>query len=189
MCAIVSNGSVNCWGRNDSGELGNGALTDSSVPVSVTGLDGPVTGLSGGMDYTCALLATGEVECWGANVSGLLGVSGPTQVTSPTVVNGLASAGLAVTSGDLDSCALLSDRSVRCWGFNLDGQLGNGTTTDSSQLVTVKGLTGVTALAAGNEFVCALLSGSVVKCWGENNAGQLGNGTMVNSSTPVTVLW
>jgi alpha-tubulin suppressor-like RCC1 family protein len=82
---------------------------------------------------------------------------------------------------------MLSGGTVQCWGDNKAGQLGNGTTTDSSVPVTVSGITNATAVAAGGLYACAMLSGSTVQCWGDNKAGQLGNGTTTDSSIPVSV--
>jgi alpha-tubulin suppressor-like RCC1 family protein len=92
----------------------------------------------------------------------------------------------SVTLGVSQSYALLADGSVRAWGSNSFGELGNGSTTNSSTPVTVSGLTGVTAVASLGNYACALVSGSA-RCWGRNDSGQLGNGTTTNSSTPVSV--
>ena len=74
-----------------------------------------------------------------------------------------------------------------CWGYNLFGQLGNGTTADSSTPVAVSGISTATSVTAGGDHACALLSGGSIKCWGYNGYGSLGNGTTTDSSTPVTV--
>lgn len=92
-----------------------------------------------------------------------------------------------VASGVYHSCATMTNDTVECWGQNGSGQLGDGTTTNSTTPVTVKGLHGVSALAAGEMFNCALLSNGTVQCWGDNSRGQLGNGTTTSSNTPVAV--
>jgi alpha-tubulin suppressor-like RCC1 family protein len=112
------------------------------------------------------------------------GLSGVTAISSGTGTFGFA-------------CAVVSG-SVECWGYNADGELGDGTTTGpdtcpggycSKVPVAVSGLTGVTAISAGSNFACAFQSGGSVQCWGDNGYGQLGNGTATPSSTPVAVVW
>ena len=98
---------------------------------------------------------------------------------------GIAGA-VAVSDGVLEDCALLARGSVKCWGDNVYGQLGNGTTANSPTPVTVKGIAKAKAVSAGNT-ACALLSGGSVKCWGDNANGALGNGTQKNSAIPVAV--
>jgi alpha-tubulin suppressor-like RCC1 family protein len=187
-CALTSSGGVKCWGWNQYGQLGNLSTTDSSVPVDVSGLASGVTDIAGGQAHTCAL-TSGGVKCWGDNFVGQLGNGTTTRSLSPVDVSGLASGVSAIAAGGSHTCAVTRVGGVKCWGWNRDGQLGNGTTTnDSLTPVAVLGLaSGVTAIAAGGGHTCAVTSDREVKCWGYNSNGQLGNGTTTNGLIPVDV--
>ena len=188
-CALFGDGTAQCWGRNDDGQLGDGTFTSSSTPLRVGGLTGAAA-VSGGFYHTCALLGDSTVQCWGRNAEGQLGNGTTIGSRVPGRVAGLPSA-TAVSGGFQHTCALLSDGTVQCWGRNLEGQLGDGTTTSSSTAVRVGGITGAVAVSAGILHTCALLANGTVKCWGavgpNNDFGQLGNGATTGSSTPVTV--
>ena len=138
----MTDGTVRCWGENDFGQLGNGTTAASTTPVQVAGIAGALN-VSAGWRHTCALLGDGTVQCWGQNQFAQLGDGTTTSRTTPVPVSAVAGA-VAVTAGWWHhSCALLGDGTVRCWGDNQWGQLGNGTTTDSLSPVTMSG-TGVT---------------------------------------------
>jgi alpha-tubulin suppressor-like RCC1 family protein len=190
-CAI-QNGGAWCWGGNNGGQLGNNSLTGSAVPVAVTNLGSGVTEISAGdhtlssQEHSCAI-QNGGVWCWGANWDGQLGNNSTTNSPIPVAVSGLASGVMALASGDSHTCALTTAGAVWCWGNNADGQLGDGTTTNSSIPLAVPGMgSGVTAIAAGAFETCAIQAGSA-KCWGDNAHGQLGNNNTTNSSSPVAV--
>jgi alpha-tubulin suppressor-like RCC1 family protein len=130
-CALLADGTVECWGTAREGELGNGSNTYSLTPVPVSGLTG-VTSLGAGELHTCAILAGGMAACWGDNQGGGLGNGTTGNVSAtPVPVSGLPSA-VAITAGLDFTCALLADGRVACWGLNGSGQLGDGTLTDSS---------------------------------------------------------
>ncbi len=186
-CALLADRTIRCWGYNNFGQLGNATTTDSSNPVSVTGIH-TATAISAGGDHSCAVLSSGRVRCWGYNVYGQLGGKGaPGDSTVPVVVTGIHTA-TAVAAGGFHSCAALAERTVRCWGSNRFGQLGDTSTTDSTTPVAVDGITTASgAPAAGGNHACTVLTGLRVRCWGFNGFGQLGNATTTDSSTPVTV--
>lgn len=188
-CAIRVDGKVFCWGANEAAQLGNGAWNESLIPTQVMGL-GAVEKIVSGERHTCVLTVSGGVKCWGFNEFGQLG-DGATYWASPTPkdVVGLASGVASLSAGRWHTCAITNAGGVKCWGWNQEGQLGDGTTTNSSVPVDVAGLSsGAFAVAAGWEHTCALINGGAVKCWGRNWAGQLGDGTFNDNLTPVSVL-
>lgn len=179
-CALTADGAVYCWGRNQAGQLGNGALAHSNVPALVSGLDGVqarVLAIASGEYQTCALLTDGSVRCWGQNGAGQLGNGhfGGSYAT-PAPVVGLAGRAVSLAAGDDHMCAVIEGGAAQCWGLNSHGQLGNGSATHSNTPVTVSGLTsGVTAMTAGRAFTCAIVNGGA-KCWGDGQSGQLADG-------------
>lgn len=185
-CAVLANGAVQCWGDNESGQLGNGANGFSGVPVSVAGISTART-TTAGESHSCALLSNGAVECWGANGFGQLGNGTRTDSSTPVLVRGVGTA-VAIEAGLESTCALLSGGAVQCWGWNVAGQLGNGSSAyDSPTPVTVTGIGTAVAIAAGGFHHCAVLANGATRCWGFNSAGNLGDGTTIGSNTPVRV--
>jgi len=187
-CALLTDGTVKCWGYNGKGQLGDGTFTSNNKPVSVTGIT-TATAIACGQDHTCALLTDGTVKCWGKNDNGQLGDGTFTSNNKPVSVTGLTGIVTAITAGWDHTCALLSDGTVKCWGYNGQGQLGvNWAAKISSNTpVTVTGITTATAIAAGGGHTCALLSDGTMKCWGYNGFGQLGDGTINKNYIPQTV--
>ncbi|MGH7435602.1 MAG: RCC1 domain-containing protein [Polyangiaceae bacterium] len=188
-CALLASGTVQCWGA----VLGTGVDKDVSTPVAVPNLDG-VVALSAGNGHTCAVLAGGSVACWGSNEYGELGfpttatcLSGLTCSLAPTTLSGIGNV-TALAAGSSHTCALLADTTVRCWGKNDHGQLGDGNAgTQSLVPVAVSGLSGVVEIAAGVAHSCARLATGAFTCWGANDSGQLGDGTTSDSPVPVPV--
>ena len=192
-CVLTTAGDVKCWGRNFEGQLGNGTTTNSLTPVDVIGLGSGVKAIVAGEWYNCVVTANGGVKCWGNNYYGQLG-NGETAYSQSTPVNviGLESGVTALVAGMGHTCAVMTDRRAKCWGLNAFGQLGDGTTDDSSVPLDVIGLWSdeVYSLAAGIHHTCATnpyWPPGQLWCWGFNSMGQLGDGTTDDSSVPVRV--
>lgn len=185
-CAALRGGSVSCWGYNFRGQLGNGNTTTSATPVSVTGITDAIAVAAGG-DHSCALRSNGAIKCWGYNGDGELGHGGNEfYLTSPVDVAGIATA-TAISARHLHTCALLSTNTVKCWGRNSDGQLGDGTYTSPRRTpVDVLGLANVARISAGWLHSCATLGSGGVVCWGSNTYGMLGTGNTTASNTYVS---
>jgi len=187
-CALTKAGNVKCWGANYTGQLGDGTTENKLTPVNVVGLDNGVAAITVGNDHTCALTMGGGVKCWGANYTGQLGDGTTENKLTPVNVVGLDNGVAALTAGLQHTCALLTSGSVKCWGANYSGQLGDGTTENRLTPVEVVGLdSGVTAIAAGLGHTCVLMMAGTIQCWGDNRTGQLGDGTTENRLVPVRV--
>jgi alpha-tubulin suppressor-like RCC1 family protein len=188
-CALLADGTAECWGSNHYGQLGDGKATGpwgprpsrSARPVTVTHLSG-ATDIEAGCNHTCALLSNGTVACWGYNLWGQLGDGTTIDSSTPRTVSNSDSV-TAIAAGCNHTCALLSSGSVECWGNKNTFDLSGGP-RGSSTPELVPDLTGATDVAAGENDTCALLVDGTVACWGENEHGQLGNGTTNPSSTP-----
>jgi alpha-tubulin suppressor-like RCC1 family protein len=186
-CTVTSAGGVKCWGNNGAGQLGTGNNTASSVPVDVINLAGAVDSLTTGDSYTCALLVSGGVQCWGTNSVGQLGDGTNTNRNQPVFVSGLSSGASAVSAGYGTTCAVTQAGAAKCWGNNANGQLGDGTATSSS--VPVQALaSGAISITTGVAHTCVVTSNGGAKCWGLNQFGALGTGNTTASSTPVDVV-
>ena len=168
-CALITDGTIRCWGANESGQLGNGTTTSSSVPVTVTDITNAIY-VSASNHFACASLADGPVVCWGDNAYGQLG-NGTTNSPVPIRVTGVSSA-LTISSSAFYSCALLKTELASCWGYFEFGQGG------------LYGMPAI-AVAAGGTAACGLSADGTIRCWGENIYGELGNNG-VASGTPVS---
>jgi alpha-tubulin suppressor-like RCC1 family protein len=175
-CVVTSALGVKCWGGNASGQLGNGTTQISPTPTAVSGFFGSISAVAAGEGHTCALTFGHDLQCWGWNSSGQLGNGTSTDSPSPIAVAGISDV-LAVAAGSKSTCAVSNlGAALFCWGDNSHGQLGNGSTLNSSVPVVVPGLSsGVVAVAsnASAAFACALTNAGAVFCWGDNSSGQL----------------
>ncbi|MCH8995345.1 MAG: chromosome condensation regulator RCC1 [Chloroflexi bacterium] len=192
-CVLTTSGGAKCWGSNEHGQLGDGTMTDRAAPVDVPGLENLVAISAGGF-HTCAITQEGAATCWGKNLEGQVGDDRACGIDCPTPspVSGLDSGVVAITAAGLHTCALTEQGAVHCWGFNFDGQVGDGTSQNIRRApVAVSGLdTGVVAVSANGEFrghACAVTSAGSLLCWGDNANGQLGDGTTTDRHAPVEV--
>jgi alpha-tubulin suppressor-like RCC1 family protein len=201
-CALMADKTVQCWGSNTQGELGTGSFTGpdtcdthacSPIPVPVTGLNNVTMVSVGGLaDVACAVSA-GTVWCWGSNMYSQLGQPATvTELATPVQISGISTA-VAVSVGYSSVCALLTGGTVQCWGNGVDGQMGNGTTSNpQTSPVTVSNITAAnpaTAISVNENSACALLQDGTVQCWGYAFNGSLGSGEAnMNELVPVPVI-
>jgi alpha-tubulin suppressor-like RCC1 family protein len=216
-CAILEGGRIDCWGENGYGELGNGTASDEAnpEPVEVSGIS-DATSVSAGQDNTCAALATGAVDCWGADSSdtptAIPGVSEAVAVAAGEAECALLSSGhvecwnqekkvleevgylsnaVAIGAGGDHNCALLSTGAVECWGGNDNGDSdnsGDGSSLNYSPNAEPAIITNATSVAAAGFESCAVVPGGTVECWGNDEGAQLGIGNTDFKDAPVAVI-
>src|SRR4051812_18666660 len=171
-------------GLNSSGQLGNGTFNNRPSFGAVNAL-GNVDEIAGGREHALGRIG-GQGWGGGGGSEGATGQGTLNDQPTPKLV-ALGGNATSIAGGHYSSYAVLNDGTVRAWGFNANGQLGDGTTTRRKSPVSVKNLSGVTQVAAGRDMAMALVNGSV-RIWGRGTEGQLGNGTNPTvQSTPVTV--
>ena len=190
-----------CWGRNSDGQVGDGTTTGRIMPTAVsTGL--LWAAVSAGFDHTCGLTATvsgtleGTARCWGANQSGQLGDgtissrSVPTTVSTSLTLKGI-SAGYRHTCAVTGSSTFSVAGLAKCWGLNANGQLGDGTTSDSTSPMSVAGSITWSAVVSGGTSTgshsCGIAQSGAAYCWGTNPLGQVGDTTTTSRTAPTVV--
>lgn len=171
-CALTDAGVVYCWGRGQDGELGNGELGDSGVPVAVkSGLR--FVDVTVGERHSCALAENGLAYCWGWNPYFQRGNAHATDVALPVEVQG-AKELRAIDAGWHHTCALTAAGEAVCWGYNRYGQVGNGTTNTAFQAEPVAGGLRFASVSAGAWHTCGVARNGTTYCWGLNSQAQLG---------------
>ena len=190
-CAIVApTGKLSCWGTNWSGEVGSGPpMASVSVPTEVAIPNGEaIVSVAVGRDFTCAASAAGSVYCWGSNGYGQLGINAVfPSIPQPNVVPGISNA-IAVSAREAHACALLADKTVTCWGYNGEGELGDGTYETRFAPTPVAGVSDVVELSAGPWHTCVRHTDGKVSCWGSSYDGQVGTGATGVYASPLAVL-
>jgi len=206
-CAILDNGSLKCWGRNDDGQLGledtdnrgdGGGEMGDALPAIFLGAGKTAVQVAAGYSHTCALLNDGAVKCWGANSTGVLGLGDElargtnntdgSMHTLPAVNLGVGRTAQQMSTNAGHTCVLLDNASIKCWGNNFYGQLGLGDWSHRGDnagemgdaLPAVDLGTGRTAsqVMTGGGYSCALLDNGQVKCWGQNSWGDVIRGSL-----------
>ena len=198
-CAIAEDNNLGyCWGSENI--LGDGTGEASGIPVLIDA-SGVLSGktfkkIMVGYEYGCAIASDDLIYCWGYNTAGVLGDGSNTDSYSPVAVvraGGLSGKTFSsFAAGYQHACALASDEEVYCWGQNTDGQLGDGTNTDSNIPVGINrsgSLNGknIQSIYAGTNHNCLLNVDNSLFCWGYNQEGQLGNNSTTSSNVPVQV--
>jgi alpha-tubulin suppressor-like RCC1 family protein len=206
-CAALADQTVWCWGRNDESQLGyestdlcperlaNGqtrGVACHMYPLQVAGLAG-ATGVSAGGAHACAVLATGELRCWGGNTRGQLGNGSSLPSRAPVAV-AVAGPVISLATGAGHTCAVVEGGRVYCWGANDRGQLGVAAAPDACGAdgavpcarapVEVPDLTDAVEVVAGDAHTCVRAAGGRVWCWGNNVDAQLGAGTASAAPNP-----
>jgi hypothetical protein len=182
-CAITPGGGVKCWGDNSRGEIGDGTNMERHVPVQVHGLTSGVVSVAAGLNFTCALMAAGNVKCWGKNDYGELGDDTlPNDSNVPHDVTGITTA-RSIATGCKHACASTQEGSVLCWGWNEKGQVGDQSIANRGHPIVVLA-SGARFVTAGFEYTCAATDAGA-KCWGEDSMGQLGDSKTMDAHGPV----
>ena len=194
-CAVLADGSAKCWGQGSSGQLGYGDTARRTAPPA-TGIDlgggQRARTIATGFFHSCAILESGGMKCWGLNSTGQLGYGDYKNRSAPpaTLIDlGVGRQAKAISLGGYHTCALLDDDSVKCWGSNVNGELGLGDTSSRSkpEALSLALGGGVRTLSSGGYHTCAVLADAQAKCWGRNKNGQLGYGDTIARLLPETV--
>jgi len=183
VCAVISNGTVSCWGWNIVHQLGDGTTTNRTTPISVSGIT-TATEVRAGAWNSCALLTNQTLTCWG-DANGFRGSAGSGSTkSSPTGISGVTY--LSKAHGQ-HMCAKLADESVKCWGYNDQGQVGDNSQINRNTPVLISSLAGMIGMSSANHTTCALKSDGTPWCWGWGGFGMLGTGNDTSQYVPTAV--
>lgn len=185
--AIKTDGTLWMWGYNTQGRLGDGTVIPRSSPVTTSGGGTTWCQVSAGGSHTVAVKTDGTAWTWGLNSSGQLGNDNVITTSSPGTTVGGGTTWCGIIASEAHTAALKTDGTLWTWGFNYNGQLGNGTVVNcSSPVTTLGGGAAWCAASVGRNHTAALKTDGTVWTWGRNDFGHLGDGTLINRSSPVT---
>jgi len=183
-CGVTVAGAAECWGDNQSGEIGDSTVQYAASPTPVMGGLTFAT-ISAGFGHSCGVTPSGVAYCWGHNAYGQLGDGTYETRKTPVVVGPNFS---AIFAGGTHTCGLTPAGLLYCWGLNQEGQLGDGTFIGHSTPVPVAGGLHFSDVSVGFGHTCGVTTTGLVYCWGMNGNGQLGNGTQSSSNVPIRVM-
>ena len=188
-CSILDNGSLMCWGLNNRGQIGIGTTTGAHTPQWVDlGSGTNVTEVANGYRHTCAILENGSLMCWGENFNGQLGngQSYWTQTTPLWVDLGAGRTATRIDASKENTCAIVDNGSLYCWGDNSDGMLNENPSLLPRQFtprwIDLGGHT-PSSVSVGNSNVCTILNNGSLYCWGDDSYGQLAQGSVTGSES------
>ena len=189
-CGIQTNDRLYCWGSRSNGRIGNGGLTTGGTLVPIVIGTDTWQSISAGGSHTCGIKMDGTAWCWGAQQYGRLG-NGSTSAGDQTTPLAISGGGtwktLQVALGG-HSCAIKSDDTLWCWGYNVEGQVGNGSVSATGVATPVQiGTDSWKSTALGNAHSCGIKTNDTLWCWGANGLGRLGNGTTAQQTSPIAV--
>jgi len=178
FCAILDDGSVSCWGRNNKGQLGDGTNNNMNSPTSVNlGSNKTAVSISSSLDFTCALLNTGDVSCWGDNSFGIFADGTTTNSNTPVIVNhSIGERVVSISTPGYSVCAISSTGSISCWGDSYTISSPNGVLSNGSVSLLLPSGRSAVSIDGTNSHTCAILDNGSISCWGVNTYGQFGNG-------------
>ena len=190
--ALCSDGSIAAWGYNDEGELGNGGITGTPIPVAVALSDKKVATIAAGQYHTLALCTDGTLLAWGYNPRGQLGNSSTADSKSPVAISSFGAlkgkSVKAIAAGSSHSLALCTDGTLAAWGLNSQNQLGaTGIAQSTTPVVVTPPARTLAALAAGAHHNLLRFTDGGVAAWGANASGQLGSNGTQSGAAPVNV--
>jgi len=186
-CALLRSGDLRCWGSNARGQLGMPGAGGSASPVNVVAAGSGIVSVATGAYHTCVVKNSGAVLCWGANSYGQLGNGSTVDSAVPVSPIGLDHGVVQLATKFDHTCAVMADRTVRCWGYNYSGQVGDGTLVDRLAPATVPNVAGVDTVTAAGWRSCVLTLQAKVYCWGELEHHVFDGGIYVVSPVPVLI--
>lgn len=186
-CGLTAAGKVKCWGLNGFGELGDGTTRNSAIPVDVD----PGTSykqLAVGKNHTCGLTKHGTVKCWGQNTYGQVGDGTNLNRLLPQIIDPTTTY-LQIATADSTICGITQkNKTIKCWGLNNRGTVGDGTTTHRNSPTSVNSALTFEKISMSSQHACALTTDKGIQCWGYNSFGQVADGTTAHKYVPTSII-